>query len=165
MVLWFLLRGVSCCLTSLLVLFFFFSLVKHCDHLALGRERSPIIEQPHDKTIKVACVPSEGSDQPGHSPSLIRVFAVRMKKARVLSYLLSVQRRLWSDWADAEADLSLRWAHSHCVGFVTRRLRWSMCFTYICIFILYAYCLSCSLPLGVKTWIWFVIVALTVLCI
>ena len=26
------------------------------------------------------CAPSEDSDQPGHSPSLIRVFAVRMKK-------------------------------------------------------------------------------------
>ena len=24
---------------------------------------------------------------------------------------LSGQRRLWSDWADAQADLSLRWAH------------------------------------------------------
>ena len=28
----------------------------------------------------------------------------------------------WSDWADAQADLSLRWAHSHFVGFVVRRL-------------------------------------------
>ena len=28
----------------------------------------------------------------------------------------------WSDWVDAQADLSLRWAHSHIVGFVTRRL-------------------------------------------
>ena len=27
----------------------------------------------------------------------------------------------WSDWADTQADLSLRWAHSHIVGFVTRR--------------------------------------------
>ena len=27
------------------------------------------------------CAPSEDSDQPGHPPSLIRVFAVRMKKA------------------------------------------------------------------------------------
>ena len=26
----------------------------------------------------------------------------------------------WSDWADAQADLSLRWAHSHFVGFVMR---------------------------------------------
>ena len=31
--------------------------------------------------------------------------------------------RLWSDWADAQAELSLRWAHSHFVGFVTSRLR------------------------------------------
>ena len=30
----------------------------------------------------------------------------------------------WSDWADAQADLSLRWAHSHFVGFVMRRIIW-----------------------------------------
>ena len=35
----------------------------------------------------MACAPSEASDQPGHPPSLVRVFAVRMKKARVFSYL------------------------------------------------------------------------------
>ena len=68
------------------------------------------------------CAPSEDSDQPGHPPSLIRVFALRMKKAWVLSYPLSAQRRLWSDWADAQADLSLRWAHYHFVGFVMSRL-------------------------------------------
>ena len=67
------------------------------------------------------CAPSEDSDQPGHPASLIRLFAVRMKKAWTLSYPLSAQRRLWSDWADAQADLGLRWAHSHIVGFVTRR--------------------------------------------
>ena len=70
----------------------------------------------------MACAPSEdsdqpghppslNSDQPGHPPSLIRVFALRMKKAWVLSDLLSAQWRLWSDWADAQADMSLRWAH------------------------------------------------------
>ena len=118
----------------------------------------------------MASAPSEDSDQPGHPPSLIRVFAVRMKKAWVLSYSLSrclgrsessdtvillvlswgsalfwfwsrlwgrtspwdyliipkqnlafSSRRLWSDWANTQADLSLRWAHSHFVGFVTRR--------------------------------------------
>ena len=68
-------------------------------------------EPPHDKTNKMVCAPSEDSDQPGHPPSLIRVFAVRIKKAWVLSYPLSAQRRLWSDWADAQVDLSLRWAH------------------------------------------------------
>ena len=34
-------------------------------------------EPPHNKTNKMACAPSEDSDQPGHPPSLIRVFAVR----------------------------------------------------------------------------------------
>ena len=34
-----------------------------------------------------------------------------MKKAWALSYPLSAQRRRLSDWVDAKADLSLRWAH------------------------------------------------------
>ena len=57
------------------------------------------------------CAPSEDSDQPWHPSSLIRVFTVCMKKAWVLSYPLSAQRKLWSDWVDTQADLSLRWAH------------------------------------------------------
>ena len=48
-------------------------------------------EPPHDKTNKMACAPSEDSDQPGYPPSLIRVLAVRMKKAWFLSYPLSAQ--------------------------------------------------------------------------
>ena len=61
-------------------------------------------------------------DQPGHPPSLIRVFTVRMKKAWVLRYPLSAQRRLWSAWADAQDDLSLRWAQMPFCWFVTMRL-------------------------------------------
>ena len=34
------------------------------------------LEPPHDKTNKMIYAPSEDSDQPGHPPSLIRVFAV-----------------------------------------------------------------------------------------
>ena len=50
-----------------------------------------------------------------------------MKKASVFnSNLLSAERRLWSDWADAQADLSLRWAHSHFVGSVMRRLNFEL---------------------------------------
>ena len=79
-------------------------------------------EPPRDKTNKMACAHNEDSNQPWHPPSLIRVFAVRRKKVWVLSYPLSAQRRLWSDWADAQADLSLRWAHCHFVGNVMRRL-------------------------------------------
>ena len=39
-----------------------------------------------------------------------------------ISNPLNAQRRLWSDWADAQTDLSLRWAQSHFVGFIMRRL-------------------------------------------
>ena len=39
------------------------------------------------------------------------VFTVCMKKHWVLSYPLSALWRLWSDWADAQADLSLRRVH------------------------------------------------------
>ena len=58
--------------------------------------------------------PSEDSDQPGHPPSLIRVFAVRMKKAWVLSYQLSAQRRLirlggCPGWSESSLG-----AHSFC---------------------------------------------------
>ena len=47
------------------------------------------------------------------------------KKLWVLSYQLSAQRRFWSDWADAQAELSLLWVHSHFVGFVMRRHFWT----------------------------------------
>ena len=64
-------------------------------------------EPPHDKTNKMTIAPSEFSDQPWHPPSLIGVFTVRMKKQWLLSYPLSSLRRLWSDWPDAQGDLSL----------------------------------------------------------
>ena len=57
------------------------------------------------------CVPSEDTDQPGHPPSLVRVFTVHMKEASILSYPSSAEQRLWSDWA-----------HIHFVGFVMRQL-------------------------------------------
>ena len=63
------------------------------------------------------------TEQPWHPPSLTRVFAVRMKKAWGLSNPLSAQRRLWSDGANFQADLSLRWAHTQLVGFVMSRFK------------------------------------------
>ena len=79
-----------------------------------------IHEPPHDKTNRMAFAPREDSDQTGHPPSLIRVFAVRMKKHWVLSYPLSALRRLWSDlviWVFAGHK-------GHFVGFV---MRWLTC--------------------------------------
>ena len=81
-----------------------------------------LFEPRHEKTNKMACAPSEDSGQPGHPPRLISVFAARMKKAWVLSYPTKSQRSLWSDWADAQADLGLRWVRSHFVGSVVLRL-------------------------------------------
>ena len=34
----------------------------------------------HDKTNQLTCLPSDDSAQSGHLPSLIRIFAVHMKK-------------------------------------------------------------------------------------
>ena len=62
----------------------------------------------------MACVPSKDWDQPRHLPSLIKVLAVCMKKPLVLIYPLSTQWRLWSDWADAQTELSLRCAQTFC---------------------------------------------------
>ena len=90
------------------------------------------------QTNKMACAPSEDWDQPGHPPSLIRVFAVRLKKAWILSYPLSAQRRLWSDWTDAQADLSLLLAHmpfcwschdAALICLLSRRLYHTLCYT------------------------------------
>ena len=51
-------------------------LIKYiCAAYVDSRERH--FEPPHDKTNKMSCVPSADSDQPGHPPRLIRVFAVR----------------------------------------------------------------------------------------
>ena len=72
---------------------------------------------------------------------LTRVFAVRMKKVWVLSYSLNVQRRLWSDWADAQADLSLRWAHMPCCWFC----RTLAIFIFIATFLSAVICFWCVL--------------------
>ena len=66
--------------------------------------------------------PNEDSDQPVHPPSLIRAFTVRSMGSLGSNLSSCGQRRLWSDWADAQADLILRWALIHFVGFVMSRL-------------------------------------------
>ena len=78
-------------------------------------------EPQHDKTNKTTCAPSEDLDQPGHPSSLIRVFAVCMKNSWALSYPMSAQGRLWSDWVDAQADWVFAGRTGHFVGFVMQR--------------------------------------------
>ena len=79
-------------------------------------------EPRHDKTNKMAVCQGKTQISLGIRP-VWSVYAVCMKKAWVLSYPLSTERRLRSDWVDAQADPSLRWAHTHFVGFVMSRLR------------------------------------------
>ena len=99
------------------------------------------------------------NQQKGHLPSLIRVFTVRMKKHWILSYPLSAQWSLWTDWADAQADLSLCWVHSHFVGFVMWQLKWAISWKKVvyvigeqqrrrsaCTSLQSHQCLCCSLP-------------------
>ena len=72
-------------------------------------------EPPHDKTNKMTFMPSKDSYQPGHPPRLIRVFAVRSVGSLGPNFASGGQHRLW---ADAQADLSPRWAHRSFCWFV-----------------------------------------------
>ena len=83
---------------------------------------------PHDKTNKTACAPSEDSDQPGHLPSLIRVFTVRMLKAWTCSYpfVCTVKTLIWlggcPSWSESSLGakvilLDLSWGGSFCFKF------------------------------------------------
>ena len=79
-------------------------------------------EPRHDKTNKISVRPAKTQISLGIRPvwSESSLCAEWVAKAPELSSC--GQRRHWSDWADAQADLSLRWAHSHIVGFVMSQL-------------------------------------------
>ena len=66
----------------------FTNVTKHSSPFAIsiGRSAGFIVEPEHDKRNKMTCAPSEDSDRLGRQPSLIRVFAVRMKKHLVFGY-------------------------------------------------------------------------------
>ena len=92
-------------------------IIKNCNVSIIPLHDSFKANEPwHDKTNKMSVRPAKTQISLGIRP-VWSVFAVRMKKAWVLSYPVSAQRRLWSDWADAQADPSLQWAHTHLVGF------------------------------------------------
>ena len=59
-----------------------------------------------------------------HPPNLIRVFAWRFIGSLGAKLSSSRQRRLWSDWADAQADLSLRWAHRSFLVHLSLQVYW-----------------------------------------
>ena len=68
-------------------------------------------EQQREKAYRWIYAPIDDSDQSAHPHSLIRVFVVRVKKLCVLGYPKCSQWRFWSDCADAQVDLNLRWVY------------------------------------------------------
>ena len=69
---------------------------EQCDQKIMGireeeKQGRNAKEPLNDKTNKMNCGPSKDLDQPGHPPSLIRVFAVHMKKHWALNFLLCAQ--------------------------------------------------------------------------
>ena len=83
---------------------------------------SKVYEPPHGKTNKVIFAPSEDSDQPGHSPSLIKVFDVRSMCSKDPSFLHADSEN--SDQTERMPRLILVFAGRTChfAGFVMRRL-------------------------------------------
>ena len=72
-----------------------------------------IIELQHDKTSKVICAPSEDSEQPGHLPSLIRVFACTQ-------WVAKDPRFLHANSEDADRTVRmprLIWVFAGCTGY------------------------------------------------
>ena len=103
--------------------------ITYCNYI-----RKCIITEPaHDKTNKITCAPSKDSDQPGHPPSLIRVFAVCLKKHWDIGYPRSAQGRLQSDWDQTgrmHRLICVFDGHTcHFVGSVMLGLNW-YCFTH-----------------------------------
>ena len=82
-----------------------------------------IFELRQDKTNKMTVCPAKTQISLGICPvwSESSLWAQWVAKDPML---LHADSKDWSDWVDAQADLSLRWAHSLFVGFV---MSWLIC--------------------------------------
>ena len=110
----------------------------------------------HDKINIKTYVTSKDSDQPVQPPSMTRVFVYLPLNSLVAVEGQCDQRRLWSDCADAQADLSLRLSHQCYCRFCRAWLYYflEVCWQSIAIKVMYE-CewqgLSSTLLLGGKT--------------
>ena len=66
------------------------------------------------------CAPSDYSGQPGHHRVWSEFSLCAQRVAKDPSFLRL--RIPWSEWSDVQADLSLRWSHTHFVSLVMSRL-------------------------------------------
>ena len=93
-----------------------------CKYISNNIARSLILnktrhEPRHDKTNKMSVCPAKTKISLGIRPDWSESSLCAEWVAEDLSFL-HADNKDWSDWADAQADLSLCWAHSHFVGFV-----------------------------------------------
>ena len=75
------------------------------------------INEPH---CTFGCAPSEDSDRPSHPTSLIKIFTGRTALLWIIwiikiAKFLQTENGDWSDCADVQPYLSLRWAHIRAV--------------------------------------------------
>ena len=95
--------------------------------IKLKFELNTIYEPQHNKiNILMTCALSEDSDQPGHSPSLIREsqFSAWRSVGSLATHKddKGAHWRFLSNWLDAQADLILRWVYRDCsVAFAMHR--------------------------------------------
>ena len=87
---------------------------KFLDHHFISQNMAVHIHKSRSMTEPnhLACVPSKDSDQPGHPPSLIRVFAVRFMGSLGPNASSCRQWILWSYWADGCPG----WSELSCCG-------------------------------------------------
>ena len=92
-----------------------------CDHKTNSLPPQMTIEPPHDKTNKMIVCPAKTQISLGIRPVWSEFSLCAQWVAKELSFLHAFSEDS-NDWADAQADLSLRRAHSHILGFVMRWL-------------------------------------------
>ena len=80
-----------------------------------------IYEPPHGKTNKMNMRPAKTRISLGICPVWSESLLCAQWVVKDPSFL-HADSEDWSDWAYAQADLSLRWAHNHIVGFVMKWL-------------------------------------------
>ena len=78
-------------------------------------------EPRHDKSNKMSVRPAKTQISLGICPVWSESSLCAWRQLGSLA-THSAHSEDWSDWADAQADLSLRWAHTYFVGFVMSRL-------------------------------------------
>ena len=104
-------------------IFFFLALAINTRSIVNKEMKGPVqSSRPrHDKTNKMSVCPAK-TQSLGICPVWSVLCAQWVAKD---PRFLHADSEDWLDWVDAQADLSLRWAHTHFVGFVMSRLKWN----------------------------------------